>query len=450
MTLVPRLLPLSRLAALLVVAACSFSALAQSRSSAKSPTGESAFDKFLTAKSPEDAAKLAEDVAKSGTTFEDVWSKLKAGRVYRAQKPGIVFKNNRTADGIAHNFAVTVPENYDPARKYQMRIQLHGGIGGRSDNKPRGTGEIGPTGTDVEQFYVLPYAWDDAAWWGDDQVMNLDAIVDEMKRTYNIDENRVVLSGMSDGATGAYFIAMRDTTPYASFLPLSGFIMVLSNPEIDDGRIFPNNLKNKPWFVTNGGRDRLYPTASVEPFTKHLIASGLKMEYHPLPEAEHNLKYFPEVKDAYEKFVADHPRDPHPASLTWQAAETNHARAHWLVIDKFGLTADDAKDLADANNMKAMIWGTNQLFPKQRASGRVDLVRSGNIVTATTKGVTQFTLLLSPDVFDFNQPVKVMANGHEVFNARVDRDLKTLLKWAAKDNDRTMLYAAEVKINLTK
>ena len=49
---------------------------------------------------------------------------------------------------------------------------------------------------------------------------------------------------------------------------------------------------------------------------------------------------------------------------------------------------------------------------------------------------------------DFSQPVKVVANGREVFNAKVQRDLKTLLKWAAKDNDRTMLYAAEVKITL--
>gem|GEM_PF-6877358 len=42
----------------------------------------------------------------------------------------------------------------------------------------------------------------------------------------------------------------------------------------------------------------------------------------------------------------------------------------------------------------------------------MDLVRSGNSVQATTKGVTAFTLLLS------------------------------------RDNDRTMLYAAEVTIKL--
>jgi len=73
-------------------------------------------------------------------------------------------------------------------------------------------------------------------------------------------------------------------------------------------------------------------------------------------------------------------------------------------------------------------------------------VRSGNAVQATTKGVGSFTLLLSPDKFDFSQPVKVTANGREVFNTRVQPSVETLLKWAARDNDRTMLYAAEIKI----
>ena len=47
-----------------------------------------------------------------------------------------------------------------------------------------------------------------------------------------MDENRVVLSGVSDGGTGTYYIAMRDTTPYASFLPLNGFMMILQNPSL--------------------------------------------------------------------------------------------------------------------------------------------------------------------------------------------------------------------------
>src|SRR2546427_518124 len=126
---------------------------------------------------------------------------------------------------------------------------------------------------------------------------------------YNVDENRVVVAGVSDGGTGAYYIGMRDTTPYASFRSLNGFIMVLANRDIDDGQIFPNNLRNKPMFVINGGRDRLYPTAEVEPFVKHL-ATAVNVDYYPQPEAGHNTMWWPEMKDVFEKFVGDHPRDP--------------------------------------------------------------------------------------------------------------------------------------------
>ena len=90
------------------------------------------------------------------------------------------------------------------------------------------------------------------------------------------------------------------------------------------------------------------------------------------------------------------------------------------------------------------------MFPRFKAAGRVDLLRRGNTVEAATNGVTAFTLLLSPDVFDFAQPATVIANGTQVFHARVEPNVQTLLKWAAADNDRTMLYGAEVQIKLTR
>jgi len=415
---------------------------------------DSAFEKFWAADSPAAAARAAEDVVKSGVSFDEALRRLKQGRVYIAQKEGVVQLSNRTTDGIEHNYAVTVPAGYDPARRYQVRFQLHGGVGGRTDNKPRGNGQIGTLSGEsagAEQFYVIPYAWNDEPWWSDDQVLNLHAIVDDLKRRYDIDENRVVVAGVSDGGTGAYFVAMRDTTPYASFLPLNGYIMVLANGEIDDGLDFPNNIRNKPLFVVNGGKDRLYPISIVEPFTRHLMRNGVQIEYHPQPDGEHNTAWWPEIKGPFEKFVADHPRDPDPDKLTWEAVDgvndVAHNRAHWLVLDAFGIAPGEAKELSDINIFTDSL-GTDPLFSRPKVPGRVDLVRSGNTVQATTQGVTAFTLLLSPDKFDFGQPVVVTANGREVFRAKLQPSVDTLLKWAARDNDRTMLYSAEIKIKL--
>ena len=165
-------------------------------------------------------------------------------------------------------------------------------------------------------------------------------IVDSLKRTYNIDENRVAVSGVSDGATGLYYLAMRETTAFASFLPLNGFIMVLSNPDTGiNVQLSPNNIRNKPWYAVNGGRDRLYPISAVEPYLMHLKKAGVTIDYHPQPLGEHNTAWWPDVKESYERFVTEHPREPSPARLTWEASDLVHNLAHWLVISKLGSDA---------------------------------------------------------------------------------------------------------------
>ena len=77
------------------------------------------------------------------------------------------------------------------------------------------------------------------------------------------------------------------------------------------------------------------------------------------------------------------------------------------------------------------------------------MVRSGNVVEASTEGVRAFTLLLSPSVFDFRKPIRVTANGRVAFEGVVQPSVATLLKWAARDNDRTMVFGAELAIDLT-
>ena len=410
-----------------------------------------AFQKFWDARSPSEAAKLVDAVVKTGITYDDAVKQLKRGRTYSSQKTGVVMLTNKTDDKVEHYYAVNVPASYDPAKRYQVRFQLHGGVMGRSTNQPRNSGNIGNLAGDTEQFYVLPYGWTDAPWWSDDQVLNLATIADSLKRTYNIDENRVVVSGVSDGATGAYYVAMRESTPFASFLPLNGFLMVLANPDtgIRD-ELYPNNLRNKPFYVINGGRDRLYPISAVEPYVLHLKKAGVAIDYHPQPLGEHNTAWWPDMKESFERFVTEHPRDPSPARLTWETSDVAHGRAHWLVITKLGKSASDSKHLPDANEYSPTDAIAVPLFEHRQRSGRVDLIRTGNTVEASTRGVTDFTLLISPDAFDLSQPIKVLANGNTVFDAKVKPSVATLLKWAARDNDRTMLYAAEIEIKLPR
>ena len=96
-----------------------------------------------------------------------------------------------------------------------------------------------------------------------------------------------------------------------------------------------------------------------------------------------------------------------------------------------------------------MMTRVSPIFMADRPTGRIDVVREGNTVRADTRGVAAFTLLLSPEVFDFSKPVTVIADGRTVFDGPVQKNLQTLLTWAARDNDRTMLYGAELKVTLT-
>ena len=68
--------------------------------------------------------------------------------------------------------------------------------------------------------------WADAPWWSDAQLENLRSILDHLKRTYNVDENRVVVSGVSDGGTGAYYFAMRERRRSPAFCRAELRIMV--------------------------------------------------------------------------------------------------------------------------------------------------------------------------------------------------------------------------------
>ena len=510
-------------------------AAALSATQASTPAADAAFANFFRARTQQEAAVAADRIAASGVGFDEAFSRLRQGRVYsRDVARGVVQGSYRSRTG-EYFYTLDVPGSYDPARKYQVRVQLHGGVGRVEASGPPRSGS-GSRLPGVEQIYVTPYAWRDAPWWSGSQIENLHAILDVVKRTYNVDENRVVLSGVSDGGTGAYYTAMRDTTPFASFLPLNGFILVLKNETAEaDGDLFPNNLVNKPLFIVNGGRDPMYPASLVDPYVERLKRGGVDLVYRPQPDAAHDTSWWPEIRDSFERFVTDHPRVPLPDALTWESGPPNiPSRAHWLVIDRLGVSdVSDVSDTSDVNRMATrpaldfgirasgtrinrVIKGSNAeqiglrpgdvvaavngqaietgldvaellrgypsgrpvmfivtrggdsvrltgrysptllpgesdaMFPRQRESGRVDLVRTGNKVEAKTKGVAAFTLLLSPDQFDLNRAVTVVVNGRTVVDRIVRKDIRTLLEWAARDDDRTMLFAAELPVAVSQ
>ena len=406
-----------------------------------------------------DAARAAQRAIQAGIDFDTAWSALKAGRLYKKEKTGEFAWRYSGPQGAAFENVIEVPEDYDPTLPWQVRFQLHGGVmrggqgglgialdtdeGGGAGGGGGGAPSLGrrrqPNRIPGEsQIYVFPAGWSDAAWWHINQLENIARLLDRLKRQYNVDESHVYLTGISDGGTGVYYIAMREPTPWASFLPLNGSVKVLGNPAIKvDGDPHLSNLTNKPFYIVNGGRDPLYPVSEVQTHITAMKELGVPLLFSPQPSAGHDTSWWRWERTPYEQFVRKNARVAHPIKLSWQTERVDRFnRVHWLQIDRLGVGANDTqfKDV--------------EIAPARKPSGRVDVERNGNNIDARTRGVRTFTVLLSPDAFDFAQPIRVTVNGKEVHNATVTRDVATLLKWAARDNDRTMLYAAELTIEV--
>ena len=502
-----------------------------------------AFEAFWNAGSAKGAEKAAAGILASGASFATVRERLAKGRPYRAGvETGETRWNTLPGAGALHATTVVVPKDYNPAVKYPVRVYLHGGVS-RPDPQetedPEGAGRPSRPRRRLEfkerYIAVYPSGYAEAQWWFSNQMTNLDEILDRLKRSYNIDENRVHLMGVSDGGTGAYFVAMKNPTPWSVFYPLNGFLRVLSNPLTRaDGELFADNLTNRPIYAVNGEVDPLYPASAAYPFMVMLKRAGANLTFRVMPGAGHDTSWFSTEVNPIDAFEEEHPRDPLPDSLSWETERVDrYSRVAWLVVDRldpaknegefadnntleiqeprdFGLRVDSRRgdgrriiEVKDGTTAAAMGLkkgdtvvrmgpvmvrsagdmgrafdehppGTRlefevdrkgrrltmsgvfppaprpprkeEAFKRSRPSGRIAITRKGNRFEARTRGVGAFTILLAPDVIGFDRKVTVVVNGKTAFEGTVERDLATLLRYAARDHDRAMLFAAELPI----
>ena len=363
---------------------------------------------------------------------------------------GRLDRGHRNADGRPHPYTVLVPAAYSPDRDWPVLVYLHGGIGRPAWQTPGAWWQRYDRIADAERIVVVPASWNESRWWQDSQVESLRRILDALGREYRIDRNRIHLIGMSDGGTGVYYHAFRAPSPWASFLPFIGHAAVLSNPRLGvDGQMYVSNLRNRPLFIVNGGRDRLYPTSSVEPFVRLFRTHGVPLTYRPKPEAGHDMTWIDEEGARIDSFLVATPRDPLPERVEWETEDPRGAgRFAWVRIDRLGDVPGQA-DLPGRNELTVNGDSTGYLaFPRRRPSGRIVAEREANVVRVETEGVSGFRLFLSPTEFDLDRPVRVEANGSVAFEGRVEPSARTLLQRAWEDQDRTMLFVAELVIDL--
>src|SRR4051812_2560695 len=103
-------------------------------------TADAAFADFFRARTAAEAAAASTRIGASGVGVDEALKRLKVGRIYSRDVPRGVVQGSYRSDSGEYFYAVDVPEQYDPARKYQVRIQLHGGVDRIEDNGPRNSG----------------------------------------------------------------------------------------------------------------------------------------------------------------------------------------------------------------------------------------------------------------------------------------------------------------------
>lgn len=379
---------------------------------------------FWRADTAAERTAAAAELSASADSPDALYRWFKLGPDYSdAVATGVVMDSRRNGQGEEFPYAVLVPDDYDPAVAYPVEFWLHGGVG---RPQPPEDGVFWRGGYASlrrnDRLIVVPAAWREAFWWQESQASNLTEILRSVRRDYHIDDNRVSLTGVSDGGTGVWFFAFKQPTQWSAFLSYIGHPGVLRSPQSGGGyRLYFENLMTKPLYIVNGENDRLYPAASLNSFVEILEQQGVEHTFRVIAGGEHNTRWLPEERPAIEAFKQQHPRDPFPEQVQWVADRVDRFNEnHWIRIDELA---------------------------EQGRPALLQLNREGNVFSATARGVTEFTLLLNPEEVNFADPLLVSVNGRVVFTGNVQQSMATILESAAA-RDRSFLYTATLSIEV--
>ena len=86
---------------------------------------DAAFGTFFDARSAAETGAAIEQIVASGIGVGDARARLKRGRVYSGTVARGVVQASYRRDSVEYFYTLDVPQTYDPARAYQVRVQLH-------------------------------------------------------------------------------------------------------------------------------------------------------------------------------------------------------------------------------------------------------------------------------------------------------------------------------------
>lgn len=178
--------------------------------------------------------------------------------------------------------------------RHPLVVWLHGGIGANNPIKglAAAAGFVQNWGDSNAFALLAPSAWPQSPWWTDKAALRVMQLVEDASRRPGVDGSRIVLAGVSDGGSGALWLAARLREHWGK--RLKAVAVWSCDPDVlqMQGTTWnPASIKGIPLRWTAGGRDHLYPLDRIHWWWAQCAQSGVSVDRHEYPEADHDLAF---------------------------------------------------------------------------------------------------------------------------------------------------------------
>src|SRR5262245_1025344 len=266
------------------------------------------------------------------------------------------------------------------------------------------------------------------------------------RRRFNVDENRIHVTGVSRGGHLAWDVALRWPDLFASASPMIG------GPRLSAGR-GENNVRYLENVASLPIRDLQGPQAHP------LLPDDLHLAFQRLESfgaKDARLLEFPDRGHDFDfgavdwvQFLGGAVRDPRPERVVRRAAAPGEGRAFWVEVDGTAPSVVEAVAPPQPAGWATMSEQARRRFVAdavERATARLSVKRTGSgRFEAEGTAVTKFRLLLSDGAFEPDKPVSLLWNGRSI-SRLVKRNKSTLLLDFVERFDRSFLPVAELSV----
>lgn len=326
-------------------------------------------------------------------------------------------------------YFVYIPSHYAPDRSWPMILALHG-VGGRGLDQAMAW--LRSSAHNDEFIFIAP-TYSHGLWWKDEAEKLILAVFDTVKRDYNIDTDRVYLTGFSSGGHGAWYMALRYPHFFAAINPIAGECPMPS---------FLVNLMHVPVYIVHGAKDTIIPIEAAKDAHSRLEKLNYRVMYKELPEIKHRFP-LEEVGEILDWFRANE-RSLYPKRIRFSTESTRYSVSYWVEILEFseivGQVSGVQKDIS-GHLMRS------EEFPVT-ASVEAAIQDENNEIFLTTQGIKAIRLYLENTLIDMERPLHVYVNGKIVYSEKVNENVRTILDAVKKRNDRKALFFTYLDIRV--